>query len=81
VALPYWDSTLDQNMPDARDSVLWTPQFFGESDSVGNVINGPFGTWQTLTGRSNILRHIGSQGSLFTDNELNTVLQQVMNSF
>ena len=79
VALPYWDSTLDQNLPDARDSVLWSSDFFGDSDSAGNVVNGPFANWRTVQGRDNILRQIGGQASLFTENELNTVLQQVKN--
>jgi hypothetical protein len=77
VALPYWDSTLDQNMPDARDSILWTPEFFGESDSVGNVINGPYANWQTVQGRADILRHNGAKGTLFTNNEVDTILRAV----
>jgi tyrosinase len=76
---------LDQNMPDSRDSVLWSPLFFGESDSFGNVINGPYAKWKTLEGRANILRHNGaaSQAQLFTEDQINhiysqTAIEQVM---
>uniref|UniRef100_A0A914V334 ShKT domain-containing protein n=1 Tax=Plectus sambesii TaxID=2011161 RepID=A0A914V334_9BILA len=76
VALPYWDSVLDRNLPDARDSVLWTSEFFGESDSAGNVINGPYANWRTLEGRSTIQRHLARQGSLLTEDQLNTFYQK-----
>uniref|UniRef100_A0A914VHX8 Tyrosinase copper-binding domain-containing protein n=1 Tax=Plectus sambesii TaxID=2011161 RepID=A0A914VHX8_9BILA len=76
VALPYWDSVLDQNLPDARDSVLWTSEFFGESDSAGNVFNGPYARWRTLEGRSTIQRHLARQGSLLTEDQLNTFYQK-----
>lgn len=76
LALPYWGSILDQNMPDSRDSVLFSSLFFGESDSFGNVINGPYANWKTLEGRASILRHVGSQASLFTQDQLNNVYSQ-----
>ncbi len=34
VAIPYWDSVLEQNLPDARDSYVWTDDFLGTEDSV-----------------------------------------------
>uniref|UniRef100_A0A914V7H0 ShKT domain-containing protein n=1 Tax=Plectus sambesii TaxID=2011161 RepID=A0A914V7H0_9BILA len=76
LAMPYWGSVLDQNMPDSRDSVLFSSLFFGESDSFGNVINGAYANWKTLEGRASILRHTGSQASLFTDVQLNNVYSQ-----
>ncbi len=34
VAIPYWDSSLDENLPNARDSIMWSSDFMGEEDDV-----------------------------------------------
>uniref|UniRef100_A0A915DFA9 Tyrosinase copper-binding domain-containing protein n=1 Tax=Ditylenchus dipsaci TaxID=166011 RepID=A0A915DFA9_9BILA len=76
LALPYWDSVLDNNLPSSRDSILWTDDFMGGSDAGGNVNSGPFTNWRTISGRGNILRRVGAQGTLFTETELGYVLRQ-----
>lgn len=43
VALPYWDSTLDQGLPEPKDSVIWSADFFGNGD--GEVTIGPYANW------------------------------------
>ncbi|KAI6230436.1 hypothetical protein M3Y99_01062800 [Aphelenchoides fujianensis] len=70
VAVPYWDSVLDNNLPRPTDSILWTDEFMGASDGAGNLINGPFSPWRTLNGRANIVRRVGAQGSLFRESEI-----------
>ncbi|VDN35618.1 unnamed protein product [Cylicostephanus goldi] len=50
LALPYWDSTLEENMPNSRYSILWTNEFMGES-AAGSVNGGPFREWRTLESR------------------------------
>uniref|UniRef100_A0A914VW86 Tyrosinase copper-binding domain-containing protein n=1 Tax=Plectus sambesii TaxID=2011161 RepID=A0A914VW86_9BILA len=45
VAVPYWDSTLDEGLPTPKDAILWTDDFFGGNN--GNVISGPFANWVT----------------------------------
>uniref|UniRef100_A0AC34QTV2 Tyrosinase copper-binding domain-containing protein n=1 Tax=Panagrolaimus sp. JU765 TaxID=591449 RepID=A0AC34QTV2_9BILA len=45
IALPYWDSTLDNGLPDASDSVLWTDELMGNGN--GFVKTGPFRDWNT----------------------------------
>ncbi|ELU00527.1 hypothetical protein CAPTEDRAFT_212520 [Capitella teleta] len=49
VSLPYWDSNLDFNLGDdlATQSILWTPDFFGNGQ--GEVNTCPFAHWTTPT--------------------------------
>ncbi|VDN01478.1 unnamed protein product [Onchocerca ochengi] len=56
IALPYWDSTLDQHLSDPRDSIMWSPILMGESNSTGQVINGPFAEFTTLEGHPTLTR-------------------------
>uniref|UniRef100_A0A914C0B7 Tyrosinase copper-binding domain-containing protein n=1 Tax=Acrobeloides nanus TaxID=290746 RepID=A0A914C0B7_9BILA len=51
VALPYWDSTLDENLPVSSDSIIWTDDFMGRSDENGIVISGPAAYWTSLNGQ------------------------------
>ncbi|CAD5220536.1 unnamed protein product [Bursaphelenchus okinawaensis] len=45
VSLPYWDSTLDEGLPDPSDSILWTEELLGNGN--GYVKTGPFQDWDT----------------------------------
>uniref|UniRef100_A0A0R3RSJ5 Tyrosinase_Cu-bd domain-containing protein n=1 Tax=Elaeophora elaphi TaxID=1147741 RepID=A0A0R3RSJ5_9BILA len=76
VALPYWDSTLDQHLSVPRDSIMWSPLLMGESDSSGRVINGPFARFVTLEGHPTLIRHLGKEGHLLTNQNINTVYEQ-----
>jgi len=51
LAIPYWDSTLDENLPASRDSIMWTDDFMGRTDENGTVISGPGAHWLTLNGQ------------------------------
>ena len=46
--VPYWDTTLDQFLPNPADSIMWTDEFMGRSDENGTVISGPAAHWTTL---------------------------------
>ncbi|KAF8358573.1 tyr-2, partial [Pristionchus pacificus] len=76
VAIPYWDSVMDNYLPDPRDSIMFTNMFAGETDGWGNVVQGPFAYWPTLEGRGTILRNLGQEGSLFTEAQINNVVAQ-----
>ncbi|VDO23215.1 unnamed protein product [Haemonchus placei] len=75
VALPYWDSTLDENMPDSKDSIIWTNEFMGETVG-GYVVGGPFREWRTLEGHPRIQRAVGEKGKLFSEDEIRFILSQ-----
>lgn len=46
VALPYWDSSLDQSLPRPCDSVLWTDDFIGNNQKY--LVSGPYKDWSTV---------------------------------
>ncbi|XP_062581325.1 tyrosinase-like protein 1 [Saccostrea cucullata] len=57
--LAYWDMTMDADMNDPTNSIIWSPLFFGSGN--GAVRDGPFGQWRTIIGTP-IIRNIGSAG-------------------
>jgi len=52
VSLPYWDSTLDQTLPNPADSAIWTASYLGNND--GTVRSGPFAFWGVIPSCQNI---------------------------
>ncbi|VDN51517.1 unnamed protein product [Dracunculus medinensis] len=76
IAIPYWDSAMDNYLFDPRDSIIFSPIFAGEVDVWGNVINGPFAFWRTLDGRNSILRNMGQEGALYSEFSIGQVMQQ-----
>uniref|UniRef100_A0A915I8K9 Apple domain-containing protein n=1 Tax=Romanomermis culicivorax TaxID=13658 RepID=A0A915I8K9_ROMCU len=79
IAMPYWDSTLEQGLPDPRHSVIWSKKFFGNGDDIVN--EGPYRNW-TISNpteaqpTNHLLRHIATSpyGSLFRNSDVSTVL-------
>ena len=73
VAVPYWDSVLDSDLPDPRDSVLFTPDYMG---SAGGSVNGPFAGFPVYPNcqsfGATLERHAnGSANWLYNDNDIN----------
>jgi tyrosinase len=56
VAIPYWDSVMDGYLRDPRDSIMFSPDFVGQTDQNGFLVTGPFAFWRTLEGRATIWR-------------------------
>ncbi|KAI1729973.1 common central domain of tyrosinase domain-containing protein [Ditylenchus destructor] len=76
LAIPYWDSVMDGYLPDPRQSVMFSPDFVGETEANGFVVTGPFAFWRTLEGRPYILRQLAMEGQLFTEAQLNNIISQ-----
>ncbi|TKR94013.1 hypothetical protein L596_008364 [Steinernema carpocapsae] len=76
VAIPYWDSTLDECLQNPLSSVLFTNDFAGSNEArSGYVRDGPFATWNTVEGQRPIRRHPGIQGRLLLEADIDAVLQ------
>lgn len=59
VAIPFWDSTMDDLLPDAKDSIIWTNDFMG--DITDEVEFGPFAGWTTIDNKP-LRRNVGAHG-------------------
>uniref|UniRef100_A0A0N4ZUJ2 Tyrosinase_Cu-bd domain-containing protein n=1 Tax=Parastrongyloides trichosuri TaxID=131310 RepID=A0A0N4ZUJ2_PARTI len=76
ISVPYWDSVMDSYLPNPADSISFSALFFGESPPGGMVFNGPFVGFRTLEGQPGITRHLGREGHLLTEQNVNTALSQ-----
>ncbi|KAJ1362956.1 hypothetical protein KIN20_022690 [Parelaphostrongylus tenuis] len=59
MGVPYWDSTLESELPEPLDSLIFTDIFFGEVNEKGFVVSGPYANWTTMEGRPWIFRGFG----------------------
>uniref|UniRef100_A0A1I8AHN4 Tyrosinase_Cu-bd domain-containing protein n=1 Tax=Steinernema glaseri TaxID=37863 RepID=A0A1I8AHN4_9BILA len=77
VALPYWDSTMDECLQNPEESVLFSDDFVGSVDArSGYVAGGPFSNWITVEARRPLRRQPGRQGRLFMEADIDAVLGQ-----
>ncbi|XP_076091665.1 tyrosinase-like protein [Mytilus galloprovincialis] len=70
--LTYWDSTIDHEIEDGTQSILWTAKYFG--NGFGRVKTGPFANFDTPLGK--LYRNIGSDGCLFSKSRVNIILSR-----
>ncbi|KAL3075479.1 hypothetical protein niasHS_011986 [Heterodera schachtii] len=78
LGLPYWDSTLDHDLPSPEDSVMFSEYLLGEPDEAGFVTNGLFANWTTMDGRHSFQRMFGDQddGEFINDARIDWVMTQ-----
>ncbi|VDO42886.1 unnamed protein product [Haemonchus placei] len=48
LGLPYWDSSLESELPDPRESIFFTPLFVGAVNQTGQIVDGPYASWKTM---------------------------------
>ncbi|XP_045194327.2 tyrosinase-like protein 1 [Mercenaria mercenaria] len=72
LSLPYWDTTLDDNMYDPADSIIWTKNFLGNGD--GHVRVGSFARWMSPGGP--LTRNIGGRSRLISRDVVRRVLSR-----
>nr|CDJ91462.1 Tyrosinase domain containing protein [Haemonchus contortus] len=63
MGVPYWDSTLDAELPEPKDSMILSDIFLGTSNEDGFVVTGPYANWTTMEGRASIYREVGENES------------------
>jgi len=61
VSIPYWDSSMDFDMLDPTNSIIWSEELLGNGD--GFVTTGPFANWLTPP---LLARNIGGLSSLIS---------------
>lgn len=73
VSLPFWDTTVDQALPDPTSSILFSDIFLGNGH--GLVHTGPFATWSFEGGLNQtalpLTRNIGAAGKLMNEEDAN----------
>lgn len=73
VCLPYWDCTLDNELPDPALSIIWTSEFMGTPN--GAVVDGPFANWTTINGAP-LIRNVGSDGELMSYTAIEDIMSR-----
>ncbi|KAK0397951.1 hypothetical protein QR680_002354 [Steinernema hermaphroditum] len=78
LGLPYWDSTLDNNLPEPKDSVWFSDYLMGDTDDDGYVVTGKYAYWKTLENKDAILRILAEEpdGEFFNDARVDWVVDQ-----
>ncbi|TMS37557.1 hypothetical protein L596_004462 [Steinernema carpocapsae] len=78
LGLPYWDSTLDENLPDLKDSVWFSDDLMGDTNATGYVVTGKYAFWKTLENKDAILRLLGKEpdGEFFNDARIDWLVNQ-----
>ncbi|KAK3608053.1 hypothetical protein CHS0354_031041 [Potamilus streckersoni] len=72
ITLPYWDSTMDFDMTNPSESILWSSRFLGNGDGV--VTSGPFANWNA--GGAPLTRNIGGTSRLFSKQDISNILSR-----
>ncbi|VDM65887.1 unnamed protein product [Strongylus vulgaris] len=78
LGLPYWDSALESELPDPRESLFFSTLFVGSSNSTGQIVDGPFSDWFNMEGDHKLLRFMPNQsnGEVLNNARIDIVLEQ-----
>ncbi|KHJ88528.1 hypothetical protein OESDEN_11676 [Oesophagostomum dentatum] len=78
LGLPYWDSSLESELPDPRESVFFSSLFVGASNTTGQIVDGPFSDWKTMEGDHRLVRFVPNMenGELLNNARIDIVLEQ-----
>ncbi|CAJ0592546.1 unnamed protein product [Cylicocyclus nassatus] len=78
LGLPYWDSTLESELPEPRESLFFSSLFVGASNSSGQIIDGPFSDWLNMEEERRLLRFVPDQenGEVLNNARIDIVLEQ-----
>ncbi|WKX89503.1 hypothetical protein Q1695_008844 [Nippostrongylus brasiliensis] len=78
LGVPYWDSTLDSELPDPRESIFFSSLFMGAANATGNIVDGPFAAWKVMEGTRPLLRFVpdSRNGELLNNARIDIVLEQ-----
>uniref|UniRef100_A0A0K0D0H1 Clip domain-containing protein n=1 Tax=Angiostrongylus cantonensis TaxID=6313 RepID=A0A0K0D0H1_ANGCA len=65
-------------LPDPRDSMLFSSLFMGATNSTGYIVDGPYSNWKIMEGTRHVLRFVPdmSNGELLNNARIDFVLQQ-----
>ena len=74
--MPYWDSTMDFDMDNPVNSIIWSAPFLGNGD--GFVTEGPFANWQTPVGP--LTRNIAGSSRLISKEAVARILTRCRTS-
>ena len=71
--LPYWDVTMDNELSNPADSVMFTDKFFGNPN--GPTVIGPYRFWTHELGGA-LTRNVGAYGQLLSKQNIDDVLSR-----
>ena len=81
VCLPYWDSSLDSELPDPSQSYMFSPELMGNGN--GPITTGPFAGWRRPPDPSSpnsrqppVLRNVGVDGQLYSRQSVEMILSR-----
>ncbi|XP_041375789.1 uncharacterized protein LOC121388499 [Gigantopelta aegis] len=81
VCLPYWDSSLDNELENPAQSYMFSSELMGNGD--GAITSGPFAGWRRPSDPNNpnsrpspVLRNVGADGQLYSRESIEMILSR-----
>ncbi|XP_041376379.1 uncharacterized protein LOC121388905 [Gigantopelta aegis] len=81
VCLPYWDSSLDNELEDPSQSYMFSPELMGNGN--GPITTGPFAGWRRPPNTDSpnnrqppVIRNVGADGQLYSRQSIEMILSR-----